>query len=173
MKNSPDTLRKRNQQRAYWKATIDPRSIPKFKLKRCKVCDLEKLCRWNSSFTQTGSPEYKTKCDECFLLDLRASRKQNRKTVSASVTKQRRNRKNKCIDLLGGKCIKCGYCKSTRALTFHHLDPSKKIADISKMISLNSWKSVVQELEKCILLCFNCHMEEEEKNESQRSSSQA
>lgn len=39
---------------------------------------------------------------------------------------------------------------------FHHLDPTTKDRDPSKMLSLK-WERVTTELDKCILLCANCH----------------
>lgn len=163
MKNSPETLVDRNKKRAYWKSITDPNSFPKYKVRNCKVCKLDKLCKWNSSFTQTGIPEYRSRCDECSNIRKSNFGKSNRDIVTARALRQRRNRKKKCVSLLGGECVQCGYCKSIRALTFHHKDPTTKISDLSKLIVLNSWKMVLKELEKCVLLCFNCHMEEEEK----------
>ena len=42
-------------------------------------------------------------------------------------------------------------------LDFHHIDPTKKEKNLSNMIRSNSFKSVLQEIEKCIVLCSNCH----------------
>lgn len=65
--------------------------------------------------------------------------------------------KKQCIDYKGGKCEKCGYHKSIAALEFHHLDPSKKDFGISK--KRVKWETLKLELDKCILLCANCHRE--------------
>ena len=162
MKNSPDTLRKRNQQRAYWKATIDPQSIPKYKLRICKSCGLEKLCKWNSSFTQTGVPEYKTKCNECHLLRHKECNKKRRRQITQQRLTAKYKIKKKCIDYLGGKCVTCGYNKCIRALTFHHTNPNNKKCDVCKLFD-RRWELLKTELDKCQLLCFNCHMEEEER----------
>jgi predicted transcriptional regulator len=69
--------------------------------------------------------------------------------------------KQKCVDYLGGKCIICGYNKSLKALEFHHRDPSKKDFPISGI--RKSWDFTKKELNKCDLLCANCHREEHEK----------
>lgn len=66
-------------------------------------------------------------------------------------------RKQEFVRLKGGKCQKCGYDKCKGALAFHHTDPSKKEFRISKMHSL---EKMLPELDKCILLCANCHHEE-------------
>lgn len=63
------------------------------------------------------------------------------------------------INYKGGKCEKCGYKKSLAALEFHHKNPAEKdfaIAD-SKRRSFN--ELVKKELDKCMLVCANCHRE--------------
>lgn len=59
----------------------------------------------------------------------------------------------------GGCCQRCGYDKYIGALEFHHLDPNEKDLTISKGGHCSSWEKVKQELDKCILLCANCHRE--------------
>lgn len=57
----------------------------------------------------------------------------------------------------GGKCARCGYNKCLKALEFHHLDPSKKDFTISN--DHFRLKEAIEESEKCILICSNCHKE--------------
>ena len=59
--------------------------------------------------------------------------------------------------MFGGKCDECGYDKCIEALVFHHEDPRKKDVAISKLCSLN--ERALKELEKCRLMCSNCHIE--------------
>jgi hypothetical protein len=62
----------------------------------------------------------------------------------------------------------CGYQNSLAALTFHHTNKDEKEFGVSQILDW-SWKKLKSELDKCILLCFNCHMEvygEEPVNES-------
>ena len=67
--------------------------------------------------------------------------------------------KRKSIEYKGNKCYYCGYSRYQGALQFHHLDPSKKNFSISK-IKLTTWdERATNELDKCVLLCANCHME--------------
>ena len=66
--------------------------------------------------------------------------------------------KEKAVSLLGGKCSKCNYDKCVAALDFHHIDPTTK-DDSLKNLMRGSWKKIKTELEKCILLCANCHRE--------------
>lgn len=68
--------------------------------------------------------------------------------------------KYKLIKLHGGKCVKCGYDKSelTAAFDFHHRDPATKSFNIHKAIEHGkSWIDVLNEAEKCDLLCAICH----------------
>ena len=67
-------------------------------------------------------------------------------------------RKIQLIELMGGKCQKCGYDKNYAALEFHHLDPNEKEFVWTRM-RLKSWEVILEEIKKCILLCANCHRE--------------
>ena len=53
----------------------------------------------------------------------------------------------------------CGYNKCVASLDFHHEDPTKKEYGISSNGSTISWEKLKIELDKCILLCANCHRE--------------
>ena len=59
----------------------------------------------------------------------------------------------------GGKCIRCGYDKCISALEFHHINPSEKDFGIGQYGSSKSFEKMKQEVDKCILLCCNCHRE--------------
>lgn len=52
----------------------------------------------------------------------------------------------------------CKYCdeKDPCCLDFHHINQSLKVFEISRHGSM-AWKSVVAEVEKCEVLCANCH----------------
>jgi len=82
-----------------------------------------------------------------------------RRYIINAVAKRRKKIRQKAIAELGGKCIKCGYNKYTEVLEFHHRDPSKKDFNVSSKGHCRSWQRVKQEIEKCDLLCANCHRE--------------
>ena len=67
--------------------------------------------------------------------------------------------KKDMIKYKGGCCLNCGYDKYYGALTFHHLDPTQKRYEWKQMKFLHR-KVVKRELDKCTLLCNNCHAEE-------------
>ena len=79
--------------------------------------------------------------------------------LKKAVTQRRKKLMCKAIKYAGGQCVLCGYKKSSRALHFHHLDPDTKLFGISQKGITRAWKKVVQEIDKCILLCANCHAE--------------
>ena len=74
----------------------------------------------------------------------------------------RKRRKVQSILYKGGKCEKCGYDKCLSALEFHHIDPSKKDFTISTVIN-RKFEKIKNELDKCVLVCANCHREIHEK----------
>lgn len=74
-------------------------------------------------------------------------------------TKQRENkrkRKEQAIEYLGGCCQKCQQKFHPAVYEFHHVEPLTKDRDPSKMLLL-SWVKIQAELDKCVLLCANCH----------------
>ena len=73
------------------------------------------------------------------------------------------------IDMSGGRCKRCGYAKCNRALSFHHREPDKKSFPLTldRMWGKN-WEVIVEEWEKCDLLCLNCHAEVEDEIASKR-----
>ena len=77
---------------------------------------------------------------------------------SCAVNERRFKLKQKCVEYKGGACECCGYNKCLRSLDFHHLDPTTKDFTISGSHS-RSWSSIKSELDKCILVCRNCHGE--------------
>ncbi len=73
------------------------------------------------------------------------------------VSRRRKALKTKAVEYKGGKCSFCGYSRCMEALTFHHL--SGKDFGIAFKGYTRSWKKVLQELDRCILVCSNCHAE--------------
>lgn len=65
--------------------------------------------------------------------------------------------REKYLNLFGKKCNKCGYSKSSCALEFHHLEEKKY--NPTQVICFSDEQIALAELDKCILLCSNCHRE--------------
>jgi hypothetical protein len=115
------------------------------KIKPCKLCkkDFPEESFYKIGKDPKGNVRRTMYCKKCH---------------ATFILKRQRNMKQKCINLLGGKCSRCGYNKFIGALEFHHKDPSTKEMTLSSH-RLHSFKKCEEELKKCILLCANCHRE--------------
>jgi hypothetical protein len=80
------------------------------------------------------------------------------KCNSCLTNHKRHEIKDKMIEYKGGKCQRCGYNKTTAALQFHHINPETKEFSPSGNHG-RSWNVAKKELDKCELLCANCHAE--------------
>lgn len=79
--------------------------------------------------------------------------------MKKAVVKRRKKIRQMAIDCKGEKCAICGYDKCIKALEFHHFNSNGKDFGISAKGYTRSWREVKKEIEKCILLCANCHRE--------------
>jgi glycerol-3-phosphate cytidylyltransferase-like family protein len=80
-----------------------------------------------------------------------------KKHKSNNVVSWRKRTKIKLVEYKGGKCEICGYDKCTSALSFHHKDPAEK--DFSISSKSYSFERLKEEVDKCMLVCQNCHIE--------------
>ena len=88
------------------------------------------------------------------------------KIKSEVLIEHRRKRKRDLVEHKGGKCEVCGYDKSMWALQFHHLNPEEKDYNLSGGGFTRSLENDIKEVDKCILVCANCHAEIHEKQHS-------
>lgn len=70
----------------------------------------------------------------------------------------RKRNKRAALDYKGNCCCYCGYDRCETALEFHHVNPEEKKFTISSGLG-RPWKTLKRELDKCVLLCCNCHRE--------------
>lgn len=106
--------------------------------KKCPKCGLTKSL--SEFYKSTKASSY---CKDC----IKQTNKINRQNV-----------KEQAIQYLGGKCSNCGYNKCSAALDFHHIDPNEKDKNYDNYKGSFSNK-LKTELDKCVLLCSNCHRE--------------
>jgi hypothetical protein len=81
----------------------------------------------------------------------------------------RSTQKREWIDYKGGKCMHCGYHRCLQSLVSHHTDPaSKRFSisgggdsryDLSRETAGRTRAEILEELNRCVLLCCNCHAE--------------
>jgi predicted nucleic acid-binding Zn ribbon protein len=120
------------------------------KMKHCAICSIPVI---------VGRKYCSETCLKASQI-LRAEAKPNQSRKAGKshyVVSWRQKVKLRAINYKGGRCQVCGYDKCVRALSFHHLDTTRKdfsIGGISK-----SWKTIQAEIDKCALLCMNCHAE--------------
>lgn len=111
--------------------------------KTCTRCQIIKPI--SEFYVRKRSPEPTAYCKRCTIGD---------------TLKRQRKFKQKCIEYKGGKCETCGYSTCIAALEFHHKDPYKKDFGISRARLTSFTEVIKQELDKCVMLCANCHREE-------------
>jgi len=79
--------------------------------------------------------------------------------TSQQTLERMRRLKEEMVAYKGGCCQKCGYDKYLGALEFHHINPEEKDFNPSSLKKYTMDKRVTDELDKCVLLCSNCHRE--------------
>lgn len=76
-----------------------------------------------------------------------------------NITKFYQQRKQRIVYAMGGQCALCGYNKNIQALEMHHINPDEKEFTFSKTQEYHNWEELSKEMQKCVLLCANCHRE--------------
>ena len=79
--------------------------------------------------------------------------------LKQAVSKRRKMLREKAVKYAGDKCSLCGYNRCSEALDFHHRDPQTKSFGISQSGITRSWEKIKDEVDKCVLICANCHRE--------------
>lgn len=69
----------------------------------------------------------------------------------------RRLIKQKAVEYKGSECYICKKHFPNSVYDFHHLDPQQKDFSLGEKNSTVKWEKVIIELDKCILVCANCH----------------
>lgn len=111
-------------------------------MKKCAKCEVTKE---DSEFYSRGRnrKDLAPYCKPCF------SRVQMKRWKEAKV---------KAVEYKGNKCIDCNITfERPEVYQFHHLDPQHKNVSWDRL-RLRSWDKIVKELDKCVLLCSNCHI---------------
>lgn len=70
---------------------------------------------------------------------------------------RRKERWELLIEKMGGCCQECKKEYHFSCYDFHHLDPSKKEYSIGSVLMNYKIEDIEKEVDKCILLCSNCH----------------
>ena len=111
--------------------------------KICSKCGIEKpITEYHKNgFDRQGNQKYRGYCKDC------ANR----------IESERYQMKKTYIDEQKLSCAKCGDTR-TYVLDYHHKDSTEKEFTIGKM-KKGSLELIQKEIDKCIVLCANCHRE--------------
>lgn len=136
--------------------------------KKCNQCNEIKLFK-EFSKNSRKKDGLQIICKKCIAENNKNYYELNKKQFLLRNNKHSQNKRKFLIDLkVTKKCQKCSedrhYC-----LCFHHIDPSSKTENVSSLIGGGSAiQKIKDEINKCIILCQNCHYEfhylEKEKN---------
>jgi hypothetical protein len=128
-------------------------------MKVCKKCNIEKELSEFSKRTKCNDG-YNIYCKECDYTWNRKSYYKTSKSRNKYLIDRRRRlaqERNELIRSMGLKCNVCGF-DHPASLDFHHRDPKDKFKDISVLKwSGCSDETFIKEIEKCDVLCSNCH----------------
>jgi hypothetical protein len=126
-------------------------------LKNRKFClECSPFGKHNTCKTEPLTPVYKSKYST-----LTDEQKNNHLQYQYS---RRQKKMKELLEIYGSKCSVCGYDKCTRALHFHHLDKKTKKIELNVRNILSfKWSEILDEANKCQLVCANCHAEIEDK----------
>lgn len=138
-------------------------------MKKCCRCKEEKSeVEFNK---KTSNPDgLERYCKECHRKKNQRHYQNNKKKYKTSANKHKRDRRSWYQEIKSTlKCFICSEDKPWR-LGFHHLDPTEKELEISLMISKGTSKQkIIEEMNKCIVVCHNCHADIHHKLNNQRS----
>jgi len=100
---------------------------------------------------------YGHNCLVCQRLYIKAHYEANKKYYSEKARKREKANAEWFKKYKNGlSCLKCGE-NHPACLDFHHRDPNKKESEISRLIQYCSLKNTIKEINKCDVLCSNCH----------------
>jgi hypothetical protein len=127
-------------------------------MKGCSKCKVEKeneefgiSSKTKDGFNSWCKPCVRERSKQWYKIHFETSKKKSSKRVQA-----RREWFNQMKQSL--ECIKCGE-NHISCLDFHHIDPTKKGFGIANSINDVSFskEQILEEIEKCAILCSNCH----------------
>lgn len=125
-------------------------------MKKCTKCKVEKSLEFFNK-RKSSKDGYASQCSECNKKNLKTHYLKNKERYL------NRNRKKR-LELSEWfnnfkKSLKCSSCNESRwwVLDFHHRNPKEKDGYLYSMLINRGKKKFEQELEKCDVLCANCH----------------
>lgn len=117
--------------------------MERIKTKICSKCKIEKPLTdfHKNGFDKYGNQKYRGYCKNC----------------ANALEKNRYKKKKEYINSFKSECKKCGENRQY-VLDFHHLNSEEKDFTIGQFRK-GSFSILKEEIEKCVVLCSNCHRE--------------
>lgn len=81
----------------------------------------------------------------------------NKEVCSARVQKGKRSKRKYIAEHKKRPCKDCGVQYAWYVMDLDHKPGVKKIAGLAVMVQGYSWEKILAELEKCDVVCSNCH----------------
>jgi hypothetical protein len=129
-------------------------------MKRCPKCERDKsLTDFNRN--RKRSDGLQDHCRSCDNAANRAWYNDNKERALIRIERNKKIQRTKCNRyVLAHKQANPCQCGESRpaALTFHHRDREAKVGNVSDLASVGSYQKMVAEIEKCDVMCWNCHM---------------
>lgn len=128
----------------------------------CKKCLVDKD---SSNFRWMSDGRFYSYCKDCHKINQAIWRKTEKGKKSALASKKG-NKKYRFRERILKKygCRSCGE-QDIKVLEFDHIDPATKVEKISKMVKrCATMKDIKNEMRKCQVLCFNCHIKKTKDN---------
>jgi len=96
--------------------------------------------------------------------------------TSHDATQRRRILRRRLKDAIckerDNRCEECGEIFESHILDFHHLDPSTKEFELSvSNLTDQQWPKVLAEVDKCQMLCANCHRQKHKEEAHENTNS--
>lgn len=130
------------------------------KTKICTICNQEKPLQLFSK----KRTAYNSVCKSCDSLRFKEHYKTHKQYYINKARQTEQELKKYILKYKSDKaCSICGYNHNTNILQFHHTTPANKSNDVTKLTKQGSLSKIKLEIDKCILLCPNCHMDLHEK----------
>lgn len=147
-----DGVKKNLQRRSYclecspWTGKSGGRYLERFQTiagiehKRCSVCKVFKI---RADYHASNNGHWQPACKKC---------------QNDYVRRKQWEAKSRAVKYKGSCCDDCDNLYPDYIYDFHHLDPSQKNFNLSSnRLKKNDWDAIKLELDKCVMLCSNCH----------------
>lgn len=123
--------------------------------KECRICkEVKPLTDYHPN--KTCKKGVVGTCKICYKVRIKLWYAENRARRQEVANTRNRTRKQQAVERFGGKCHDCQGVFPQCVFEFHHLDPTQKDVNPSSALTYSEDK-IWAELDKCVMLCSNCH----------------